>query len=319
MKSILIAFLSLPLVLCAQDPFGKSAVSLSPRLVNNEVIINKNVKGTLLVPNDKNLSTLLIFVPDQGVVDRNGNDMRSRHFAYKQLADSLLKRGIASYRYDKRIFTQIKNRQVDNNTLFEDFVKDLTAAISVFSEDSRFSNIILLGHGQGSLTAMLACDTNISKFISIAGSGDSIDDVIVEQIALQQPGLDKVARATFDQVKSQDAIVQDIERDLYAIINPQVQPFMKSWMKYKPTDVARQIHIPTLVVHGMSDRQIDVKQAELLKQAFPEASLVLIENMNHILKEVATDEVLASKSYIDPNFKIHPQLITDLVRFIESD
>jgi hypothetical protein len=315
MRQLLLLVFCISFLSNAQDPFAKKDFSKTASM-SNEFIVNNNVVGTLLVPETSLKSPLIIFVHDQGVVDRNGNDMRSRHFAYKQLADSLLKQGIASYRYDKRTFTEIKTRRVSKNTLFDDFVVDLKEAIYAFSNDVRFSKIILLGHGQGSLISILASNQYVHSFISIAGSGQSIDDVIVEQIAMQQPGLDKVARKTFDTVLSQEKIVEDVEPDLYAIINPQMQPFMKSWMKYKPSDIASSLSIPVLILHGTNDRQVDVKQATLLHNSFPDSRLEPIEGMNHIFKMVGQDEIMASKSYIDPNFKISQQLIEEVVKFI---
>lgn len=301
----------------AQDPFAKKDFSKTVAQ-SDEFIVNNNVVGTLRVPETGGKFPLVIFVHDQGVVDRNGNDLRSRHFAYQQLADSLLKKGIAIYRYDKRTFTEIKTRRVSKTTLFDDFVVDLKETIYVFSKDSRFSKIILLGHGQGSLVSMLASNENIHGIISIGGSGQSIDDVIVDQIAMQQPGLDKVARKTFDKVLSQEKIVEDIEKDLSSIISPQMQPFMKSWMKYKPKELAAGITIPVLIVHGKLDRQVDLKQATLLHNSFPDSNLVIIDGMNHIFKKVIEDEIMSSKSYIDPNFSVHPQLIEEVLKFTKK-
>ena len=301
----------------AQDPFSKDAAR-QKALPTSEFNINQNIKGTLKIVESNRPSPLVIFVPDQGVVDRNGNDMRSRHYAYQQLADSLFERGVSSYRYDKRTFTQVKNRRVDNNTLFDDFFMDLKKVIASLADDNRFSKIILLGHGQGSLVSMLALDQDIDGFISIAGSALPIDDVIVEQIKLQQPGLDKVARATFDQVKSQDKVVNDVERDLMSILNPSIQPFMKSWMQYNPEKLAQEINLPVLVLHGSKDRQVNTRQADLLHAAFSNSELKVIDNMNHIFKIVGNDEVVASKSYIDPNFPINKKLINVVTAFAKE-
>ncbi len=317
MKNLFILFFCIPFVVNAQDPFAKKDFSKSVAQ-SDEFIVNNNVVGTLRVPETSGKSPLIIFVHDQGVVDRNGNDLRSRHFAYQQLADSLFKNGIATYRYDKRTFTEIKTRRVSKTTLFDDFVVDLKETIYAFSKDSRFSKIILLGHGQGSLTSILSVNDNVHSIISIGGSGQSIDDVIVEQIAMQQPGLDKVARKTFDKVLSQENIVVDIEKDLSSIISPQMQPFMKSWMKYKPSELASGISVPVLVIHGKLDRQVDLKQATLLNDAFPNSSVIIIDEMNHIFKKVIEDEIMSSKSYIDPNFSIHPQLIEAIVKFTNN-
>ncbi|MEP6280377.1 MAG: alpha/beta hydrolase, partial [Nonlabens ulvanivorans] len=293
MKKSLFLLLLLPLVTTAQDAFSKKNAQ-RPTEDLTEVNINKNIQGTLLTPDTYEKVPLVIIIGDQGAVDRNGNERRTKSNAYLQLADSLLAQGIATYRYDKRILTQIKNRKPSDKTLFSDFIIDAKESVYFFKNDSRFSKIYLAGHGQGSLVAMLAVNKDVAGFISINGAGQSIDDVIVQQIAQQQPGLDKVAAETFDRVKKSEKPVVDIERDLYVIIGPQVQPFMKSWMQYNPATELKNISAPVLIVNGTKNRQVDATEAQLLKDAAPTATFEIIENMNHVLKTVGNDEIEAS-------------------------
>ncbi len=301
----------------AQDPFGKEILQKS-NTKNQEINITSQVKGTLMVPETDRAVPLVIFIPDQGVVDRNGNDMRSKHFAYKQLADSLFAHNIATYRYDKRTFTQVKNRRVDNNTVLDDFIDDAKKVIAAFSNDRRFSKIVVLGHGQGSLVGMLAAGENVDQFISVAGAADPIDQIIVGQIAQQQPGLDKVAKKTFDKMRSQEGVVEDIQPALQSILHPSVQPFIKSWMKYDPKAVISGWSFPILILHGSKDRQIDAANAQQLADSSNNAEVKIIDGMNHIMKRVGDDEILASKSYVDPEYKLNDTLIETMIQFIHK-
>ena len=301
----------------AQDPFGKETFQ-KPNTKNQKVNITSQIKGTLTVPETDRAVPLVIFIPDQGVVDRNGNDMRSKHFAYKQLADSLFANNIATYRYDKRTFTQVKNRRVDNNTILEDFVTDAKKVIGAFAEGRRFSKIVVLGHGQGSLVGMLAAKENVDKFISIAGAADPIDQIIVEQIAQQQPGLDKLAENTFDKMRAQEGIVEDIQPALQSILHPSVQPFIKSWMKYDPKKVIAELSFPILIIHGSKDRQIDISNAQQLADSSNSAEVKVIDGMNHIMKRVGDDEILASKSYVDPEYELSDSFIETVIHFINK-
>ncbi len=56
-------------------------------------------------------------------------------------------------------------------------------------------------------------------------------------------------------------------------------------MKYDPANEIAKLKIPTLIIQGTTDLQISVNDAELLSKAKPDAQLVIIENMNHFLKE----------------------------------
>ncbi|AGC77219.1 hypothetical protein LX97_01527 [Nonlabens dokdonensis] len=318
MKKLLLLLFLLPFATYAQDPFSKQSVQ---KTVENLTILNisESIKGTILTPKDskKNPVPLVIIVGDQGAIDRNGNEPRTRSNAYQQLADSLLSNGIATYRYDKRIFTQMKNRKPSDKTLFSDYIIDAKEVVSYFKNDKRFSKIYIAGHGQGSLVGMLAVNEHIDGFISLNGAGQSIDALIVQQISKQQPGLDKVAAETFERVKKSEKPVIAIERDLYPIIGPRVQPFMKSWMKYNPAEEIQKLQIPVVIINGSRNRMSNPTEAQLLKDTAPNATLEIIENMNHVLKIVGDDEIEASKSKINPNFPLSTRLVELIVGFVK--
>ncbi len=314
MKKILLIIAILPFLGFSQSIFkkGNKAGEIDPTILN----INDDIQGTLLTPETFDKVPLVIIIGDQGAIDRNGNEPRTRSNVYLQLADSLLKNGIATYRYDKRIFTQMKNRKSSENTLFSDFIIDAKETVNTLKNDARFSKIYIAGHGQGSLVGILVADSNIDGFISINGAGQSIDAVIVQQISQQQPGLDKVAAATFKKVKDSEELVYEIERDLYVIIGPQVQPFMKSWMQYNPATELKKLKTPILIINGTKNRQMNATEAQLLKDAVPTATLEIIKNMNHVLKTVGDDEIEASKTYINPNFPLNNRLLELIVKFV---
>src|SRR5690606_20116479 len=103
-----------------------------------------------------------------------------------------------------RIVKQLKNRTIDEKNIhFGDFIVDATAIIDHFKKDNRFSKIYIIGHSQGSLVGMVAAQGKADGFISIAGAGQEIDDVIVEQLSQQAPGLVDNARSAFDDIRAE--------------------------------------------------------------------------------------------------------------------
>ncbi len=56
-------------------------------------------------------------------------------------------------------------------------------------------------------------------------------------------------------------------------------------MKYDPANEIAKLKIPTLIIQGTTDLQVSVDDAKLLLDAKPASKLVIIENMNHFLKE----------------------------------
>ena len=68
------------------------------------VKVNHFIEGTLATPYSDNSVPLVIFIMDAGAINREGNDRMSRNDAFKLLAADLARQGVASYRYDKRLF-----------------------------------------------------------------------------------------------------------------------------------------------------------------------------------------------------------------------
>jgi hypothetical protein len=103
-----------------------------------------------------------------------------------------------------------------------------------------------------------------------------------------------------------------------SILNPGIQPFMKSWMAYDPITEIKKLTIPVLIINGTRDRQVDVKDAQMLHDAKPDAQLFIINDMDHLFKLVGADVVVAANSYNDPSFPLHESIVTRMVTFINE-
>ncbi|WP_438961951.1 alpha/beta hydrolase [Nonlabens sp.] len=315
MKKIILLLVLAPVLGFSQTLFDKG--NKEQEKDPTELNINENIQGTLWIPDDVEQPPLLIMLTGSGPNDRDGNSVMTKNDSHKQLAQALLKEGIATYRYDKRVVTQMKKKKVDPDTSFDDFITDAKDVVTHFEEDRRFSKIYIAGHSQGSLVGMLAVNENVDGFISLAGAGEPIDNVIVSQIAAQSPGLDTMAKATFDKMRAQEEIVEDVNPYLMQLQGPQIQPFMKSWMKYDPAVEIAKLKTPILIINGDRDFQVSVEQANILHAAAPSSQLEIIEGLNHVLKKVGKDDIEAAKSYTDVNFPIHPILVEKMVAFMK--
>ncbi|MDK7645832.1 hypothetical protein QP643_25165 [Klebsiella aerogenes] len=86
---------------------------------------------------------------------------------------------------------------------------------------------------------------------------------------------------------------------------------------YNPAHLISDISKPLLVLQGLRDLQVDEADARLLKAANPQTSLVILPNMNHVMKEVATDVRKANiASYADPALPLAPGLIDAIENFL---
>ncbi|MEL6304893.1 MAG: alpha/beta hydrolase, partial [Bacteroidota bacterium] len=99
---------------------------------------------------------------------------------------------------------------------------------------------------------------------------------------------------------------------LLSIFRLSVQPYMISWIKYDPKMEISKLEIPILIVHGTTDIQLEVSEAELLLEGNPKAQLEIVEGMNHILK-IADKEYLPNlQTYSNPDLPLANGL-TDLL------
>lgn len=103
---------------------------------------------------------------------------------------------------------------------------------------------------------------------------------------------------------------------LLSLFRPSVQPYMISWFRYDPQVEIRKLSIPVLLIQGTNDIQVPVEEANRLAAARPEATLVLVEKMNHLLKPVEGDREANVKTYNDPNLPIAPELAGYIKAFV---
>lgn len=308
MKNSIFALLFvLPLFLGAQEK----------ELLSKEVNLDPYVKGTLVTPASFDKGPLVVMLPGSGPTDRHGNQSFMKNDALKKLSLALAENGIASYSYDKRILQMDKLRIQEKDIRLEDFVTDAENVLDFFAEDERFNKLIVLGHSQGSLVGMLAAQGKADAFISLAGVAQPVDSILVQQIASQVPGLKENAQEAFQEMRATGSTAS-YNPVLEAIFRPSVQPFILSWMKYDPREEIAKLDIPVLIVNGNNDLQVGLEEAKALKAAYPEAELVILDKMNHILREIEGDDLENSKSYNEAYRPLHPELTGVLVQFINN-
>jgi len=283
--------------------------------------LSGTIYGTLLVPESKTPVPIVLLVAGSGPTDRNGNiGGTNGNNCTKLLAEALASKGIATLRYDKRgIAESAAAMRSETEIRFENYVDDAAAWVEQLRKDPRFSFIAIAGHSEGSLIGMIAAQRGgVKRYISIAGAGVRASALIHEQLAGKVPphlqeASDK-ALASLDEGKTTDA-----PQELASLFHASVQPYLISWFKYDPSKEIAKLRIPVLIVQGTTDIQVSIEQAKTLKKAKPDASLVLIEGMNHVLKLVELDQQKQVASYMsEPALPIAPQLVDAIVAFVRA-
>lgn len=299
--------------LAAFSCLGQEVVVQDLELYNDSIYL----PGTLSYPVQQNKPPLAIFVHGSGNPDRNGNQGELVKANYiKMLADSLNARGIAFYRYDKRSATPA-NLAKSKNMRIGNLVADLKVAIDHFKDDARFASLHLIGHSQGSLVGMLAASEEIKSYTSLAGLGSSVDKALIRQLGAQNKDAGKMAEKYIEELKKTDTIL-DVNPFLMSIFAPQNQKYLKDWMSMDPSVEITKLTMPVLIVNGDADLQVPPDDAQQLKEAKPEAELVIIPKMNHVLKTVESWGE-NQRSYKEPDFPLSSELVDTLTQFILSN
>jgi pimeloyl-ACP methyl ester carboxylesterase len=281
--------------------------------------------GRLVVPDEEDEDfPAVIIIPDSGDLDRNGNSFSgNRTNAYIQLSLRLAEKGVAALRYDKAGlgYSQSAAPDAEEDARFEMAAKDAALFVAALREDKRIDSITLIGHGDGGLVAMLTHGIEkVDSIVTVATSAYSIEVQLREELeAIKDKKLRTEALAILDKLVAGKK-VKDVPFSLGGVFRPTVQPYLMSWLKYDPSEELSKIDVPSLVIHGTNDLEVDPADADVLAAANPEAQLKKIKGMNHVLKldpgETITKQV--NQSYSSPVWELAPDLVKAIAKFAKQ-
>jgi pimeloyl-ACP methyl ester carboxylesterase len=229
----------------------------------------------------------------------------------RQLAEALAAKGIASLRYDKRgIAASRAAGQQESDMRFDFLIDDAVGWARQLRADRRFSTVTIVGHSEGALIGTIAAHrAEASGFVSIAGAGRPAADILREQLGRQLPPTLLAGAETTIATLQAGRTVESPPPELAALFRPSVQPYLISWFRYDPAAELARLRVPVLIVQGTTDVQVPVDDAKRLAAAAPEATLLIIDGMNHVLKSVGTDPAAQRASYGDPTLPVVPELV----------
>jgi pimeloyl-ACP methyl ester carboxylesterase len=205
-----------------------------------------------------------------------------------------------------------------------DYATDVHNWVAAIRKQTGEPCVWVLGHSEGALVALAAGQEakGICGIILVSGGGRRLSDVIRDQLssnAAFAPELD----AAFTALKSLEA-GQHVDSAhftspmLQKLFAPQVQDFLIDMFDQDPAELAASLKVPVLIVQGERDLQVSVADAKALAAAQPRARLVLLPDMNHVLKDVAGEDRSANlATYSDPSLPVDPGLVDAVARFVK--
>lgn len=279
--------------------------------------------GTLLLPSidEAQKVPVALLISGSGPTDRNGNNMRMRNNSLKMIAEELAAVGIASLRYDKRAIGESAYPKFDESQVtLHTYADDVRRWVDYLRRDKRFSAITLIGHSEGAQLALMAAadGARVDKVISIAGAGRPLDVILREQLASQPEQIKRAAYSIIDTLKAGN-FSRDVPVFLNSLFRQSVQPMLISYFALNPARLAAQLNVPLLIIQGDADIQIRPSDARALSAANHGADMMIIHQMNHVLKHCTTlDKTEQMSIYSNPSLPLHDDLMPGIVHFIRD-
>ena len=277
--------------------------------------------GSLLAPPGAHGAAVLI-IAGSGPTDRDGNSTVPgvKPGAYKLIAEGLAAQGIASLRFDKRaIAASAAAAPPESEIRLSTYVDDAVAWSRFLARQPGVACVVLLGHSEGALIAALAAQkTPVCGVIEVSGAGRPLATVIAEQLNAALPDAMKPdAFKVLAELKA-GRTVADPPPALHALFRPSVQPYLISELHVDPAAELAKVKAPVLILQGETDMQVKVADAEALKAARPDAALVLLPGVNHILKAAPLDRAANLATYADPSLPLGPGVLAPIVAFVKA-
>jgi pimeloyl-ACP methyl ester carboxylesterase len=307
MRACLLALCLLPLLEHAEAEEVTLTTELGP------------LAATLEVPSEGRMTAMVLLVAGSGPTDRNGNSLAlpGPNNGLRYLAEALLAQRVGSLRFDKRLIgASATDRLSEAGLRFDTYVEDVGLWVEYLR--GRFEEpIYVLGHSEGSLVGIVAAQSvELGGVIGVAGPGRRASEVLLEQLRPQLPAplLAEAERIVAELVAGRTVAASPPA--LAALFRESVQPYLISWFAYDPAEQLARLRIPVLLVYGSTDIQVFPEEGELLRRANPRAVYVVVEGMNHVLKQVGPDRPTQIASYSDPALPIFPGLVREILAFL---
>ena len=282
-----------------------------------------DIHGKLMLPDGGTRCPVVIIIAGSGPTDMNGNSIGTRmtNNSLLYLAQELASKGIATVRYDKRGIGKSSAAGTKEEDLrFEHYINDATAWADKLGNDKRFNKVIIAGHSEGSLIGMVAARESkaVKAYISISGCGSPAYEILEQQLKSQPSRIQQESAAICKELR-EGRTVEQIPAYLSALYRPSVQPYLISWFAYNPAVEIAKLNIPVLILQGDKDIQVSTEEAGKLHAAQPAATLHIIKDMNHVLKQCDTMQQMAQlATYSNPELPIKPELVEHIVKFIKK-
>ena len=255
--------------------------------------------GTLTLPEDKNVKSVVVLISGSGPQDRNEEVSAFNHRPFLVLSDYLTRQGIGVLRYDDRGVGESAGDRTMATTY--DYAKDAAAAVAYLRgrPDLKGVKVGLIGHSEGGMIAPIVA-TELAKVdfqVLLAAPGIPIDELMLLQSDLISRSEDvpgdirqanqKVLAEAYTFLKTEtelspEALKEGLEQifveglesfpeatqkeigDPQAFARKEAAGLLKPWflyfIRFDPAEFLSRVKMPVLALNGTLDLQVPAKE-----------------------------------------------------------
>jgi len=240
--------------------------------------------GTLTLPKGASRSKpvgAIVTITGSGPEDRDESIGLPGYRPFRQIADSLGRRGIAVLRMDDR-GTGASGGTFKGATS-ADFAEDIRAGLAYLRTrpEIRSDRLGVLGHSEGAIIAPMVAEkeSTLRAIVLLAGIAEPGRSALQFQM---KNGIEHNAKLTPAQRESQ---IAEIPAKIDAMAA--ADPWMKFFFTYDPAATMRRVKTPVLILTGSRDQQAVPEQNPKIEAAFKEGgnkdvTARILPDFNHL-------------------------------------
>ena len=307
-------------------------------MIQEPIIIGQNtpypLKGLLTLPEGDGPFPAVVLVHGSG--SSNMDDKVGKLTPFRDLAQGLAARGIASIRYNKRSFTHGLKMVLDKKhpiTVREETIEDALLAAQLLRADRRIDSgrVFLMGHSMGGMLApRIECEGgDFRGLILLAGSPRRLEEIMLDQMAeimSASTGLTKKLMA------KQHAQFSRLFEGLYDLTDEEArqkkvgggttlyyfkemgQPTVAQWLE--------KTRKPMLIMQGEDDFQVkaavDFAMYRELLSHRDNVTFRLYPGLNHAFVTARFDSITDAKKEFTPERHMGPEVLDDIAGWIRA-
>lgn len=275
--------------------------------------------GTLTVPSTASRGrpvAAIVTISGSGPQDRDEFIGIEGYRPFRQLADSLGRRGIAVLRMDDR--GTGGSTGTFKRTTSAEFAEDIRAGLAYLRSRPEIdaNRLGVLGHSEGAVIAPMVADAepSLRAIVLLAGVAHPARSALDMQMKNLISHNAKLSDA------GKDSAIAQIPARVDSMMA--ADPWMKFFLTYDPSATARRVKTPVLIITGANDQQAPPAQVAEQEAAFRAAgnrdvTAHVVPGVNHLFV-VDADGYPGNYTKLPAPVRIKPEVVGEVVDWLAN-